>query len=783
MGYEESKSWAIQVAKYIRRVDVWRINVLFVVIFFVFTLSCTYLIRFLFNVPFNLVDAVTAGGLTLICIPWMVYFLSELVAHLEESRDQLEDAVEQLELMRNQDKVLNEELQNNIRQLNYEIEQRRNAQLERETVFEELEREIRDKSEQELQARRLSTLLRSIIDASPDLIYYRNEEGRFAGCNRVAEELTGRSETELLGLTPHEVYDEELARQVAASDHEVLQNDASITEELWLKFSDGRRRFFEMRKVPFYDSDGHRLGLLAFGRDMTERKKAESAVLKATTDKSRFIATISHELRTPLNGIVGLSRMLREAELPPDEHQWASTIYASATTLGNIFNDIIDIDKLEREKLELFLKTVSVRSFVNEISSVIKLMAEEKALDHQVTIIEPMPERIEIDGTRLRQVLWNLLYNAVKFTRKGSVCLRVSAQDITTTHCNLILQITDTGIGIPSEELENIFAMYYQVVSKEHQSATGTGIGLAICKQIIDRMNGNIQVKSEVGKGSEFRISLPVSISDQAVTLETIQVTDLQVLLVEDIELNITVAKALLEKLGQKVEVARTGTEAISKIREQRFDLILLDIQLPDFSGFQVIDRINQEGLLRQSKVVALTANVVKKIDDYKAAGMLDVITKPLKKSRVIAVINELFADTKGAPLVQSSLSNQTERAPKEDVLDFEMLALLDETLGFAMLSDSIDIFESSVHEYLDSLQTAIAAKAQEDACGHAHKIKGAASSIGLKRVRMIANTIQNADQHPAWWENVEEWVESLNQAIDRDCNALRAWINTQLAE
>lgn len=782
MGFEESKSWAIQVAKYIRRISVWRINLLFVAVFFVFTLSCSYLIRFLFNVPFELVDVVTASGLTLICIPWMVYFLSELVAHLEESRDQLEDAVEQLEFLRNQDKVLNQELQNNIRQLNYEIEQRRNAQLERETVFEELEREIRDKSEQELQARRLSTLLRSIIDASPDLIYYRNEEGRFAGCNRVAEELTGRSERELLGLTPHEVYDEELARQVAASDHEVLQNDASITEELWLKFSDGRRRFFEMRKVPFYDSDGHRLGLLAFGRDMTERKKAESAVLKATTDKSRFIATISHELRTPLNGIVGLSRMLREAKLPPDEHQWASTIYASATTLGNIFNDIIDIDKLEREKLELFLKTVSVRTFVNEISSVIKLMAEEKALDHQVTIIEPMPERIEIDGTRLRQVLWNLLYNAVKFTREGCVCLKVSAQDITATHCNLILQITDTGIGIPADELDNIFAMYYQVASKEHQSATGTGIGLAICKQIIDRMNGHIQVKSEVGKGSEFRISLPVSISEQAVTLETIQVTGLRVLLVEDIELNITVAKALLEKLGQTVEVARTGTEAIEKIRQQPFDLILLDIQLPDFSGFQVADRINQEGLLRQSKVVALTANVVKKIDDYKAAGMLEVITKPLKKSRVISVINELFANATDAS-VQPSASTATERTPTEDVLDFEMLALLDETLGLAMLSDSIDIFEHSVHEYMDSLQTAIAARAQEDACGHAHKIKGAASSIGLKRVRIIANTIQNADEHPAWWENVEEWAESLNQAIDRDCSALRAWVNTQLAD
>ena len=183
--------------------------------------------------------------------PWVLYFFSELIKQLENSRTNLKEVVSQLERLREEDVFLNRELQTNIRQLNHEIEQRKLAQEEREALFKDLEREIQDKSEQEAQARRLSTLLRSIIDASPDLIYYRNEEGQFAGCNRLAEQMTGRTEAELIGLTPHEVWEEELASQVAASDHEVLENDVSITEEVWLRFADGRRGYFEMRKVPF----------------------------------------------------------------------------------------------------------------------------------------------------------------------------------------------------------------------------------------------------------------------------------------------------------------------------------------------------------------------------------------------------------------------------------------------------------------------------------------------------------------------------------------------------
>ncbi len=603
-------------------------------------------------------DFISAVILTMLSAPWVLYFFSELIKQLENSRTNLKEVVSQLESLREEDVFLNRELQSNIRQLNHEIEQRKQAQEEREALFKDLEKEIQDKSEQEAQARRLSTLLRSIIDASPDLIYYRNEEGRFAGCNRIAELMTGKTEQELLGLTPKDVYEEELARQIVASDHEVLETNASITEELWLRFADGRRRYFEMKRVPFFDKDGNRLGLLSFGRDMTERKQAENAAAKASTDKTRFIATISHELRTPLNGIVGLSRMLRDTELSEEQFNWVSTIYASAITLGNIFNDIIDLDKLDRDKLELSLKTISLKDFTEELSSIIRLLAADKQLELKTTINEPLPRLVEIDGTRLRQILWNILFNAVKFTQKGHVSLTVSSTKPDGDKAYVTFVIEDTGVGIPESEIDKIFAMYYQVDHPDHQSATGTGIGLAICKQMVDLMKGEIHVSSKVGKGTRFEIVLPVQISNSPMKVAQLQVTGLNILLVEDIELNVMVAKALLEKLGQKVDVAMTGQEAIDKVRENQYDLILLDIQLPDMTGFDVASTIIEEDLVMQTPIVALTANVIKKRDEYLENGMDDVIAKPIKKSRVIEVFNELFH----APPAPLEIDGEVER-------------------------------------------------------------------------------------------------------------------------
>ena len=772
-------AWAIRLAQFLKYFGKLKLYIIVVAVMLFFVVGASFGIREVLGTEFNYDDLVSAVVLTLFSAPWILYFFGELVSHLENSRTNLKEVVAQLEHLREEDVFLNRELQSNIRKLNHEIEKRRAAQEERETVLKELEIEIRDKTEQEEQARRLSTLLRSIIDASPDLIYYRNEEGRFAGCNRVAEQMAGMTQDEMLGLTPHDVYEEDLARQVVLSDHEVLEGNASITEELWLRFADGKRRYFEMRKVPFYDSEKNRLGLLAFGRDMTERKQAESAAAKASQDKTRFIATISHELRTPLNGIVGLSRMLRDTDLSKEQFNWVSTIYASAITLGNIFNDIIDLDKLDRDRLELSLKTISPREFAEELSSIIRLLAEDKSLEFICEVQEPLPSLVEVDGTRLRQILWNILYNAVKFTQKGHVSLAISATTPRDDVCEVSFIINDTGVGIPDAELENIFAMYYQVDHPDHQSATGTGIGLAICKQMVDLMKGSIEVSSIVGQGTQFIIKLPLELSKQPMQVEELKVHDLNILLVEDIELNVMVAKALLEKLGQRVDVAMTGTEAIDKARKQQYDLVLLDIQLPDMTGFDVAEVLHEEELCTGTPIVALTANVIKKREEYLQNGMDDIIAKPIKKSRIVEVFNELFCEPISAPEFNKNTKQEEPHKMLSTILDLELLQMLIETIGVDMVRESVGVFHEKMPEYMEILQLSLSADEKSEVCAQAHKIKGAAGSVGLGRVQRIANQIQQGD-HPAWWENVHDWVEELQMAVLNDTSALNDWLQGQ---
>ncbi len=768
--------WAIRIAQWVHKFGTLKVSILFVLLTLAFTLTGSYALRMMLTGEVQGEDFATAIILAMLSAPWVLFLFTELVKQLERSRANLSQVVEQLERLREADVLRNQELQNNIKQLNHEIEQRKSAQSERENVFKDLEREIRDKSEKERQANRLSTLLRSIIDASPDLIYYRNEEGQFAGCNRVAEQMTGKTEEQLIGLTPHQVYDEDLARQVVASDHEVLDNNASITEELWLRFADGRRRYFEMRKVPFYDNAGTRLGLLAFGRDITERKQAENAVAKANKDKTAFIATISHELRTPLNGIVGLSRMLRDTNLTDEQFNWVSTIYASGITLGNIFNDIIDLDKLDRDRLELSLKTVSIKEFTNELKSIIELIAEDKGLAFTAEVIDPMPAQVEADGTRLRQVLWNLLFNAVKFTHKGKVSLTVEASAPEAEITQVKFKIQDTGIGIPKSELNNIFAMYYQVDHPDHQTATGTGIGLAICKKMIDMMGGRINVNSVVGEGTCFTVELPLKICHAPLQLKELNVKGLRILLVEDIELNVMVAKALLEKMGQIVEVAMTGTDALNMARKNEYDLILLDIQLPDMNGFEVASVLHEEGLVEQTPIVALTANVIKKRQEYLDNGMDDVIAKPIKKSRVIEVFSSIFSDE---PKPVKCLVEESVPKDIETMLDLDLLQMLVDTIGHEMVRTSVKVFQDNMPNYVEDLQISLSANVKEEVCSQAHKIKGAAGSVGLARVQKIANKIQQGD-HPTWWENVHDWVEELLMAEEQDIRKLNDWLNLQ---
>ncbi|MGL5741004.1 MAG: ATP-binding protein, partial [Plesiomonas shigelloides] len=405
----------------------------------------------------------------------------------------------------------------------------------------------------------------------------------------------GKSEKQLIGLTAWEVYSKDIAAKVVETDTNVFQHNMPLTYELWLDYPDGRKACFELRKVPFYDRNGVRCGLMGFGRDITERKRYQEAQEKASRDKTTFISTISHELRTPLNGIVGLSRILLDTELSPEQQKYLKTIHLSAITLGHIFNDIIDMDKLDRRRLDVAAKPVDFTGLLSDLENLSGLQAEQKGLKFQLIRHEPLPDCIEADGTRLRQILWNLVGNAMKFTREGGVTVSVHAErDAAQTRLSFAVQ--DTGIGIPAAELDKIFALYYQVKGQDGRlNPPGTGIGLAVSRKLAQMMGGDIQVTSEEGKGTCFTLTVSVrelaaAQPEDAPVAEYVQ-RPLHILLVEDIELNVIVARSVLQKLGHSLDVAMTGADAFSLFDPSRYDLVLLDIQLPDMTGFDIARR------------------------------------------------------------------------------------------------------------------------------------------------------------------------------------------------
>ncbi|CTR12928.1 TPA: aerobic respiration two-component sensor histidine kinase ArcB [Escherichia coli] len=720
------------------------------------------------------IDVIRSIFFGLLITPWAVYFLSVVVEQLEESRQRLSRLVQKLEEMRERDLSLNVQLKDNIAQLNQEIAVREKAEAELQETFGQLKIEIKEREETQIQLEQQSSFLRSFLDASPDLVFYRNEDKEFSGCNRAMELLTGKSEKQLVHLKPADVYSPEAAAKVIETDEKVFRHNVSLTYEQWLDYPDGRKACFEIRKVPYYDRVGKRHGLMGFGRDITERKRYQDALERASRDKTTFISTISHELRTPLNGIVGLSRILLDTELTAEQEKYLKTIHVSAVTLGNIFNDIIDMDKMERRKVQLDNQPVDFTSFLADLENLSALQAQQKGLRFNLEPTLPLPHQVITDGTRLRQILWNLISNAVKFTQQGQVTVRVRYDEGDMLH----FEVEDSGIGIPQDELDKIFAMYYQVKdSHGGKPATGTGIGLAVSRRLAKNMGGDITVTSEQGKGSTFTLTIHApSVAeevDDAFDEDDMPLPALNVLLVEDIELNVIVARSVLEKLGNSVDVAMTGKAALEMFKPGEYDLVLLDIQLPDMTGLDIsrelTKRYPREDL---PPLVALTANVLKDKQEYLNAGMDDVLSKPLSVPALTAMIKK-FWDTQDD---EESTVTTEENSKSEALLDIPMLEQYLELVGPKLITDGLAVFERMMPGYVSVLESNLTAQDKKGIVEEGHKIKGAAGSVGLRHLQLLGQQIQSPDL-PAWEDNVGEWIEEMKEEWRHDVEVLKAWV------
>lgn len=738
------KTWVHYYVALLKRLGAIKFSFLLALAIIFFDALLQIIIAQVVSEPLDKGDLLRSFVLGLLITPWAVYFLTVVVDDLDSALQRLALMITKLEEISKADKA-----KTNL-----------------------LEKEIVERQKTQRQLREGSNLLRSFLDTSPDLIFHRNLKGQFVSCNKAMQELSGKSEQQLIGLTPEDIYSEDYALEVSLRDQKVMATGIEKIHAHWLPYPNGRMAYFEVRALPLFNSQHECIGLIGFGRDITERKKHQESLEKASRDKTTFISTISHELRTPLNGIVGLSRMLLDGKLTKKQTQYLKTIHMSAITLGNIFNDIVDLDKLDRRRLNLVNNRINMQDFLIDLESLAHIQTEQKKLQLCFEQQALLPECIYSDDTRLRQVLWNLITNAVKFTDQGKISIRCNSYIDDHQQAWLCFEVEDSGIGIPEDKLDRIFAMYYQVKGNQH--ATGTGIGLAVSSKIAKAMQGRLTVKSELGKGSLFELCIPLKCSVAVESVSTFIMPTLSILLVEDIELNVIVARALLEKQGHKVDVAINGQEALDKVASNAYQLILMDIQLPDMDGYEVTKRL-RELHLHLPPIVALTANVFSDTQKFIDQKMDDAIGKPLSSTSFNAMIERNF--TKEIKEKPSSVNEVKADVSENSVLFNEsMLKELMEFLPTSVMLDNVVLFETVMPEYLSILESHMTAKNQQGIVNESHKIKGAAASVGLLRIQRLAQKMQSPDL-PAWWNNIDDWSELIKKLYVQDLKKLKKWI------
>jgi CheY-like chemotaxis protein len=369
-----------------------------------------------------------------------------------------------------------------------------------------------------------------------------------------------------------------------------------------------------------------------------ELKQAKDRAEEMSQAKGEFLANMSHEIRTPMNGVIGTLQLLSDTELGPAQQEYVTTAHKSAHSLLTILNDILDLSKIEAGKLNIELIPLDLREIVSELVTLHAMTAEEKVIQLYADIDEQLPQVLIGDPTRIRQILANLISNALKFTEKGHVLIRIRVLSREGNNADIRMEVEDTGVGIQEEVIGKLFNEFTQADGSTTRKYGGTGLGLAIVKQLVEMMRGQFGVESVPGKGSTFWFEVPLEIStEQSLRQSPDQELELKselsghVLLVEDNPINQMVAQKMLEKIGVESTLAADGQEALNMLEQGKFDAVLMDCQMPVMDGFEAARRIREQSLLSGLPVIAMTANVMEG-DREKCleAGMNDYIGKPV---------------------------------------------------------------------------------------------------------------------------------------------------------
>jgi PAS domain S-box-containing protein len=645
-----------------------------------------------------------------------------------------------------------------------------------------------------------SQYTRSLIEASLDPLVTISAMGKIMDMNNALANITGMSREKLTGTDFLDYFTEpQKAREVY---QEVFANGFVADSPLTLKHKDGKLTDVLFNGSVYKDNDGKVMGVVIVARDVTEQKRvaaelteaivyaelatgiAEEAKLKADTArkiaedavkaKQQFLSNMSHEIRTPMNAIIGFTKVVLKTELSTKQKEYLTAIKTSGDALIVLINDILDLAKVDAGKM-VFEQTPF--RLERSIAAMLHLF-ETKIHEKNLTLIKKYDDRIPKvllgDPVRLHQIILNLVSNAVKFTKQGSITVGVSL--VTEDEDQIVIEfaVTDTGIGIGEDKMAGIFENFQQATSDTSRLFGGTGLGLAIVKQLVEAQGGVISVKSKIEKGSNFCFQLTFKKTNEetepelAIARTNTEMEDVRVLVVEDIPLNQLLMRTLLDDFGFKCDIAANGKIGIEKLKSNSYDVILMDLQMPEMNGFEATEYIRKE-LKLTIPIIALTADVTTAdLAKCKAVGMDDYISKPvderLLQSKIILY------------LTRAALSTQMEKVNDDKTTKVtDLNYLIQRTKSDRLLlAEMISLFLGQTISLLREMKESLLIKNWKALHAIVHKIIPSLSIVGIKphHIDMARVLQENAhgEKNP---QEIEKSVYSLNTLLTKACEEL----------